>query len=94
VVERAGIDRSTLAEIISRQVRRGIIQRRRSRVDARAKVLRLTEQGRKVLEAADPVAMNVDQRLLETLSPARRAAFLASLHAIVRHFEAGDVAAD
>jgi DNA-binding MarR family transcriptional regulator len=45
LVERTGIDRSTLAEIIPRLVRKGLVQRRRSREDTRAKVLRLTDEG-------------------------------------------------
>jgi DNA-binding MarR family transcriptional regulator len=36
---RTGIDRSTLGQIAGRLVRKGLLQRRRSRKDARAKVL-------------------------------------------------------
>lgn len=87
-VERTGIDRSTLAEIIGRLVRKGLLQRRRSREDSRAKVLRLTDEGRRLLDAADPVARNVDGVLLAVLPAAQRRPFLAALQAIVRNLEA------
>jgi DNA-binding MarR family transcriptional regulator len=88
VVERTGIDRSTLAEIVSRLVRKGLLQRRRSREDTRAKMLRLTDEGRRLLNAADPVARNVDALLLAVLPTAQRKPFLAALQAIVRSLEA------
>lgn len=87
-MERTGIDRSTLAEIIGRLVRKGLLQRRRSREDARAKMLRLTDEGRRLLNAADPVAQNVDALLLAVLPAAQRKPFLAALQAIVGHLEA------
>jgi DNA-binding MarR family transcriptional regulator len=46
VVERTGIDRSAATEIIARLVRKGLLQRRRSRERARAKVLHLTDEVR------------------------------------------------
>jgi MarR family transcriptional regulator, temperature-dependent positive regulator of motility len=85
VVERTGIDRSTLAEIVSRLVRKGLLQRRRSRDDTRAKMLRLTDEGRRLLNAADPVAQNVDALLLAVLPTAQRK---PALQAIVRSLEA------
>jgi MarR family transcriptional regulator, temperature-dependent positive regulator of motility len=72
VVELTGIDRSTLGEILTRLVRKGLLQRRRSREDTRAKVLRLTSEGRRLLEAARPMERNVDARLLAVLPKAQR----------------------
>ncbi len=88
VVERTGVDRSTVAEIISRLIRKGLLQRRRSREDTRAKVLRLTDEGQRLLNTADPVSQNVDARLLAVLPTAQRKPFLAALQAIVRNLEA------
>jgi MarR family transcriptional regulator, temperature-dependent positive regulator of motility len=88
VVQRTGIDRSTLTEIISRLLRKGLLQRRRSRVDTRAKVLSLTDKGRRLLEAARPMESNVDARLLAVLPIAHRKPFLAALQAIIRNLEA------
>jgi MarR family transcriptional regulator, temperature-dependent positive regulator of motility len=86
--ERTGIDRATLGQIIARLLRKGQLQRRQSRADARAKVLHLTDEGRRLLDAANPVERNVDARLLAVLPPAERKPFLTALQAIVRNLEA------
>jgi DNA-binding MarR family transcriptional regulator len=57
ITERTGIDRSTTAEVVRRMVKKGLVQRRRSRTDTRAYELRPTDEGRKVLQAADPVGV-------------------------------------
>jgi DNA-binding MarR family transcriptional regulator len=88
LVERTGIDRSTLAEIIPRLLRKGLLHRRRNREDTRAKVLRLTDEGRRLLEAAEPVARNVDRFLLAGLPAAQRKPFLDALQAIITNLEA------
>jgi MarR family transcriptional regulator, temperature-dependent positive regulator of motility len=88
VAERTGIDRATLGEIIVRLVRNGFLQRRRSREDARAKLLRLTDRGRRLLDAAQLVEDRVDAVLLAALPAAERKPFLAALQAIVRNLEA------
>ena len=49
LVERTGIDRSTLADIVARLLGRGLIQRRRAKEDARAYAIKLTAQGAKSL---------------------------------------------
>jgi DNA-binding MarR family transcriptional regulator len=85
---RTGIDRSTSGQIARRLVRNRLLQRRRSRKDARAKVLNLTNDGRRLLEAAEPVARNVDAVLLGTPPKSRQTLFLAALQAIVRTLEA------
>jgi DNA-binding MarR family transcriptional regulator len=73
VVKRTGIDRGTMAEIIPRTLRKGLLQLRRRRTDTRAKVLRLTDEGRLLLAAADPAARNVDAALFQALPPVHRA---------------------
>jgi MarR family transcriptional regulator, temperature-dependent positive regulator of motility len=88
VAERTGIHDASVAQIISRLVRKGLLQRRRSREDTRAKMLRLTDEGRRRLELAEPMAMNVDALLLAALPTAERKPFLAALQAIVRNLEA------
>ena len=49
LVNRTGIDRSTLADMISRMIKHGLLTRRRTAEDARANSVRLTAQGRKAL---------------------------------------------
>ena len=67
LVERTGIDRSTLADIVRRMQRKGLLQRRRTREDARAYAVKLTDEGRRVLRVAEPLAKRVDERILDAL---------------------------
>ncbi len=83
LVERTGIDRSTLADIVARLLGRGLIQRRRAKEDARAYAIKLTAQGAKALRDAEPGAASADTRLLAPLPPAKRQDFLEYLNTIV-----------
>ena len=87
LAKRTGIDRNTVGEIIVRLVRKGFLQRRRSRKDARANVLHLTDEAQRLL-AAHPVAQNIDALLLAALPAAQREPFLDALQAIIRNLEA------
>lgn len=84
LVARTGIDRSTLADVIRRMLKKGLLRRKRTETDARAYAVRLTPLGREALRAAEPAAMRADQRLLEALSPPQRAEFLHCLNVIVQ----------
>jgi DNA-binding MarR family transcriptional regulator len=46
IVDRTGIDRSTLADIVRRLQKKGLLQRRRTKEDARAYAVKLTEEVR------------------------------------------------
>ena len=83
LVERTGIDRSTLADIVRRMQRKGLLQRRRTREDARAYAVKLTDEGRRVLRTAEPLAKKVDERILDALPGKQREQFIDDLLAIV-----------
>lgn len=83
LVESTGIDRSTLADIVRRMLKKGLLQRRRTREDARAYAVRLTEEGRKVLKSVEPLSRRVDERILEGLPAKQREQFLNDLTLIV-----------
>ncbi len=83
LVERTGIDRSTLADIVRRLVERGLLQRRRTRKDARMYAVRLTDAGAKALEQIMPAVDSTNRRLLSTLPAEDRQAFVAALSRIV-----------
>lgn len=83
LVEHTGIDRSTLADIVRRMLKKGLLQRRRTKEDARAYAVKLTEEGRRVLRQADPVTQRVDDRILEALPAKQRESFLDNLSLIV-----------
>jgi DNA-binding MarR family transcriptional regulator len=83
LVEITGVDRSTIADIVRRLVERGLVQRRRTRRDARMYALRLTVKGAAALRATEPAAQTTDDKLLASLGAAEREAFVQSLAKIV-----------
>ena len=82
LVKETGIDRSTLADIVRRMIKKGLLQRRRTREDARAYAVKLTDQGRSVLTQAAPIVRRVDDRILAALPATKRDRFLEDLDAI------------
>ena len=79
LVRATGIDRSTLADLVSRMTTKGFLARERSTIDARAKAVRLSPEGLTLLEAARPRVMAADKRLLALLPKGRREMFLELL---------------
>ena len=79
LVQLTGIDRSTIADMLSRLVRRGILKRRRTDTDGRANTLQVTEEGETLLRAAVHVVNRVQERILEPLAPTERDAFMRLL---------------
>ena len=83
LVDRTGIDRSTLADIIRRMLKKGLIQRRRTKEDARAYAVRLSEEGWKTLKSAEPMAKRIDDKIMAALPNSNRERFLQDLNVIV-----------
>ncbi len=83
LVEQTGIDRSTLADIVRRMLKKGLLQRRRRKEDARAYAVKLSEEGWTLLEATDPIARRVDEKILAAVPSPHRDRFLEHLAAIV-----------
>jgi DNA-binding MarR family transcriptional regulator len=79
LVKVTGIDRSTLADLVSRLLSQGYLQRRRAKDDGRTNAIRITAIGKKALKAAQPGAEEVDRQLLSLISNADRKCFLDSL---------------
>jgi DNA-binding MarR family transcriptional regulator len=64
---RLDLDRSTIADLVARLERRGILQRIRDEVDKRRNVLHLTAAGARELEILLPRVARVDQVLTDGL---------------------------
>lgn len=88
LVAKTGVDRSTLADIVRRMLKKGLLQRRRTKEDARAYAVRLTDEGRRVLKTCEPLAKRVDDRILEALPAKNRDQFLADLALIIESLAA------
>jgi DNA-binding MarR family transcriptional regulator len=87
LVDRTGIDRSTIADLVRRLQKKGLLQRRRTKEDARAYAVKLTDEGRRVLRTAEPLAKKVDERILDALPAKQRREFIERLTTIVDSLE-------
>lgn len=92
LVQVTGIDRSTITDLVRRMVAKGLLQRRRSKDDARAYVVRLTDSGRGELSKAIPVCSRVDAGLLAALPTEHRDRFVSDLQRIVELLDKSDTA--
>ena len=93
LVELTGIDRSTLADMISRMIKKDLLARKRTDEDARANSVRITGKGSKALRGVVPAVSKAENRILDPLPMGRRSEFLKSLSLIVdaaRESEAGE----
>jgi DNA-binding MarR family transcriptional regulator len=64
-------------------LKKGLLQRRRTKDDARAYAVRLTEEGWRLLRAAEPMVKRVDDKILSMLASKQREQFLTDLQTIV-----------
>lgn len=78
-------DRSTLSNVLERLETKGLIARVNGKADKRVKVLHLTPEGKSMLEAAHPMVLRVQQRILEPIAVADRDVFLRTLSHLVDH---------
>ena len=87
LVKATGIDRSTLAELVSRMQRRGLVSRARAANDGRANTVSLTADGRAALDSAGPAVVQADEAIIAALPKNKRQAFLESLQRIARELD-------
>jgi len=83
LVDATGIDRSTMADIVRRMLKKGIIQRKRDKDDARAYDVKITEEGVRLFKAVTPIIQRIEEKLLSSLSTNRVDEFLGNLGMIV-----------
>ncbi len=67
LVRLTGIDRSTLADVVQRLLKRGIIQRERTMRDGRTYAVSLSSDGRQLLESIKPYARRADRIVVSCL---------------------------
>ena len=79
LVRATGIDRSTLADLVARMTTRGLLERERSAIDARAKAVRLSTEGAALLTSARPRVEAADKRIMGLLPKGKREGFLTLL---------------
>ena len=85
------LDRSTIADLVARMVRRGLIERERDEDDRRRNVLQLTAAGRDELARLRPRVEAIEPTLTAGLSPSERDQLRRLLHRALEHAAAQGV---
>ncbi|WP_245434001.1 MarR family winged helix-turn-helix transcriptional regulator [Rhodomicrobium lacus] len=67
LVRLTGIDRSTLADVVQRLLKRGIIERERTMRDGRTYAVSLSAEGRELLDSIKPIARRADRLVMGCL---------------------------
>ena len=79
LVDKTGIDRSTVADMIDRLVARGYLERKRDTGDQRVNTLWSTPAGIAALESCIEAALSIQETILAPVPPEKRAALLEAL---------------
>jgi len=87
IIDTTGIDRSTVSQIMQTMIRKGLLKRRRTKEDARAYAITLTEHGRDILKASEAIATGVDAALIAVLPATRAKTFIDNLRSIIARGE-------
>jgi DNA-binding MarR family transcriptional regulator len=83
LAEKIAIDRNSFAEMLARMVSRGYVRRERSRDDARAYEIHITDKGVKAVEDVLAADALVESRIMEPLPPELRPLFVKCLKIMV-----------
>ncbi|MFT4210641.1 MAG: MarR family winged helix-turn-helix transcriptional regulator [Microbacterium sp.] len=78
------LDRSTIADLVARMERRGLVERRRSSTDARRNAVSLTGFGRAERLRLRPAVETLQERLTAGLDAAELDGLVRGLHALLR----------
>lgn len=81
--ERIALDKSTIADMVARLTRRGLVSRSGDADDGRRKILRLTEEGRAVLYEVAPAVFTIGAEMLSPLAVEDREELLRLLRCLV-----------
>jgi len=77
------LDRSTIADLVNRMARRGLIERERDEDDHRRNVLQLTAAGREELVRLRPLVDAIEPTVTAGLSPSERDELRRLLHVVL-----------
>lgn len=81
LVRATGIDRSTLADMIARMIKKGHLSRQRTKADARANAVSITASGKRVLQGASSAVNRAEAGALGVLPKSQQGAFIRALQA-------------
>lgn len=83
LVAASGIDRSTLSGILDRMQKQGYVTRKRVRTDARIYAVKITEGGRRQLDAARKAVEAAERTVARSIPPQKLSELQRNLQSIV-----------
>lgn len=93
LVHETGIDRSTLADMIARMMKKGLLSRKRTKEDARANAVSITAAGKKMLTAANARVAKSEKAALAVLPKTQQAGFMKALRTYAEALDAMEASA-
>ena len=79
VAEQCALDKTTMVVTMDELERAGLAERRPSSTDRRARIIAVTEAGRRIVEEADAIVAGIYGEVLAALPARQRDAFVAGL---------------
>jgi DNA-binding MarR family transcriptional regulator len=83
IIDDTGIDRSTVSQIMQTMIRKGLLKRKRTKEDARAYAITVTDQGHDILKASEAIVEGVNEALVAALPATRAKTFIDNLRSII-----------
>lgn len=83
LASRLGVDRNSTSLLVGALEAKGLLERRVSQVDRRARQVRLTSSGEQLFEELHPRAVSLQERVLEVLKPEEREVLLDLLVRVI-----------
>jgi DNA-binding MarR family transcriptional regulator len=80
---RLGVDRNSTSLLVGNLETKGLVARRVSDADRRARLIRLTPKGERLLNKLHPPALALQQQVLDVLDPAERELFIDMLVRVI-----------
>jgi DNA-binding MarR family transcriptional regulator len=78
-----GLERTSVAEVVPRLQRRGLLERRRSADDGRVKLVKLTREGKMLVRKMSHAVQRAHDRTIDQLKKSERELFLLQLIELV-----------
>jgi MarR family transcriptional regulator, transcriptional regulator for hemolysin len=83
LADSCGLDKTTMVVTVDELEKAGLVERQTSATDRRARIIVVTDQGRKVHAAAQDVIARVYEDVLSVLPDGEREAFMSGLNRLV-----------
>ncbi len=93
LVRHTGIDRSTLADMIARMIKKGLLSRQRTKADARANSVSITAAGKRMLQSAMPKVQKAETEALNVLPKSQQSGFMKALETYANALDEMEAAA-